>query len=279
MRDEQTGDSKGFGFVSYTRPDEAANALYHMNGAPVQGEFGLSPAITVRFHEPRNYASIFTKARDRQAGPRQRGGSFDEGNLIEDITRRVKGMSPPSSPRSSTYGSPDHAALRPLSMSSSSSGSSSPPTGVQPLSPGTMTPATEKDRLSAGLEKVEKVKAEQRAGILDLLMSLRRLPVHRSALTHLLRQRRRIELVSQSRSYTGSLLTPRQYAYSTLMYLWRNPLRLSLFSIPRSPISKRWLPLMTVLKHRMAQQLAILSLHWPKCLPRRSSSWRVSHLL
>lgn len=172
MRDEQTGDSKGYGFVSFSRPEEAANALTHMNGAPIVGDFGTSTAITVRFHEPRNYTSIFTKAKERSAGPRQRGASFDGEGLVEDITRRVRGLSPPSSPRSSVYGSPDGHPLRPLSMSSSSSGDVSPRFAAPSIS-GTITPITEKDKLAAALEKVDAVPAENKAQIVDLLLSLR----------------------------------------------------------------------------------------------------------
>lgn len=53
MRDEQTGNSKGFGFVSFTRTEDAAAAQITMDGQPLEGQFGRAAAILVRFHEPK----------------------------------------------------------------------------------------------------------------------------------------------------------------------------------------------------------------------------------
>lgn len=48
MTNPQTGQSKGYGFVSYGKSEEAAAALHEMNGAML----GSRP-LTVAYHEPR----------------------------------------------------------------------------------------------------------------------------------------------------------------------------------------------------------------------------------
>lgn len=48
MREEETGNSRGFGFVSFTQPDEAARALAQMNGSLLG-----TKNIVVRLHEPK----------------------------------------------------------------------------------------------------------------------------------------------------------------------------------------------------------------------------------
>lgn len=53
MRDENTGDSKGFGFVSFSRPEDAAAAKTAMDNQPLHGQHGSSASIVVRFHEPK----------------------------------------------------------------------------------------------------------------------------------------------------------------------------------------------------------------------------------
>ena len=61
-----------------------------MDGAPIHGTHATSACVTVRFHEPKK----FKEARPRSyTGPRHRSGSFDAQNLLEDVTRRISGMS------------------------------------------------------------------------------------------------------------------------------------------------------------------------------------------
>jgi len=48
MRDQETGNSKGFGFVSYTNPEEAERAKSSMNNKTLG-----SKQIVVRLHEPK----------------------------------------------------------------------------------------------------------------------------------------------------------------------------------------------------------------------------------
>lgn len=46
--DNGHGPSRGFGFVSYQQPEQAAHALQSMNGQVIRGK-----QIQVRFHEPK----------------------------------------------------------------------------------------------------------------------------------------------------------------------------------------------------------------------------------
>lgn len=55
MRDDHTGISKEFGFVSYTRQDEAANALTAMDGTRLVGGNGVGKNVVVRLHEPKRF--------------------------------------------------------------------------------------------------------------------------------------------------------------------------------------------------------------------------------
>ena len=95
MRDEHTGLSKEFGFVSYTRAEDAAMAQQAMNGQGLDTTQGMTQAITVRFHEPKKQRISSYGVKRAYGMPREREGSFDsQQNMTEDIVRRVSGMSP-----------------------------------------------------------------------------------------------------------------------------------------------------------------------------------------
>lgn len=55
MRNEQTKQSKEFGFVSYSDPNDASKALAAMDGSAVTGKSGVSCTIKVNFHEPKRF--------------------------------------------------------------------------------------------------------------------------------------------------------------------------------------------------------------------------------
>lgn len=76
MRDDRTGLSKEFGFVSFSREDEAAKAQAAMDGALLGNR-----VIAAKFHEPKK----FREARIRPAG------AMDA--TTEDVERRLANLS------------------------------------------------------------------------------------------------------------------------------------------------------------------------------------------
>ena len=89
MRDDRTGLSKEFGFVSFTRDEEAAKAQSTMDGAIISGSGGSGRPIIARFHEPKK----FREARTR---PTPTSGDLD------DVARRL-----------ATLASDHHSQVRP----------------------------------------------------------------------------------------------------------------------------------------------------------------------
>lgn len=68
MRNDQTGVSKEFGFVSFTTPAEASAALIGMDGAKLVGVEGRGKHIVVRLHEPKKFREGRLKQRYSGAG-------------------------------------------------------------------------------------------------------------------------------------------------------------------------------------------------------------------
>ncbi|KAM7524626.1 hypothetical protein LguiA_014528 [Lonicera macranthoides] len=83
-RDYYTGEPRGFGFVQYVDPDDAAEAKYQMNGQILLGR-----ELTVVFAEENRKKPSEMRARERV-----RGRSYD------------RGRSPPRYSRSPRYGQP-----------------------------------------------------------------------------------------------------------------------------------------------------------------------------
>ena len=75
MRDERTGLSREFGFVSFSSPQEAATARAAMDGAVVLGSSGMGKEAVVRFHEPKN-------KRDSRRGSGAIGLPLDFGPIL-----------------------------------------------------------------------------------------------------------------------------------------------------------------------------------------------------
>jgi polyadenylate-binding protein len=83
MRDDKTGLSKEFGFVSYQKDDEAAQALKAMDGSTLTGATGGSSTIVVRLHEPKRFR-----------GPRLQNQFSNSGQAgVDDITARFGTLS------------------------------------------------------------------------------------------------------------------------------------------------------------------------------------------
>ncbi|CAN6306481.1 unnamed protein product [Urochloa humidicola] len=68
-RDYYTGDPRGFGFIQYSDPDDAADAKYHMDG-----QMFLGREITVVFAEENRKKPSEMRSRERVSG---RGRSYD----------------------------------------------------------------------------------------------------------------------------------------------------------------------------------------------------------
>ena len=69
MRNEQTGQSKEFGFVSFTTPAEAHAALLAMDGQRISGLDGQGKAVIVRLHEPKKFREGRLRQRYSTGGP------------------------------------------------------------------------------------------------------------------------------------------------------------------------------------------------------------------
>ncbi|KIJ38954.1 hypothetical protein M422DRAFT_175807 [Sphaerobolus stellatus SS14] len=97
MRDE-TGRSRGFGFVSFQQPDQAAHALQIMNGM-VLG----SKQLVVRLHEPKQLRQEKLAHRFANTGhPRTRSGSGATSPTPSEGGESVWGRSSPGGPVSPT---------------------------------------------------------------------------------------------------------------------------------------------------------------------------------
>ncbi|KAK4691796.1 hypothetical protein P7C70_g9266, partial [Phenoliferia sp. Uapishka_3] len=150
MRNESTGLSKEFGFVSFETPIEAHNAMVGMDGQKLFGEDGAGKNCVVRLHEPKRFREGRLKMRFSETGGI---GVGEEGLASLSLVD-----SPDRSPQGSVY-----------DPSRSISGDF-PAAFVAPESPSpASTPLSEEERLLAAVRKID----EERAGeIVGLLMGL-----------------------------------------------------------------------------------------------------------
>lgn len=86
------GQSRGFGFVSYQQPEQAAHALQSMNGQIVGGK-----QIQVRFHEPKQLRQ--EKLAQRFADAAGVGGRRRSGSSSPAISDVGEISNPPERPR------------------------------------------------------------------------------------------------------------------------------------------------------------------------------------
>lgn len=152
MRDERTGLSREFGFVSFSSPHEAANARQTMDGAVLLGSSGMGKEAVVRFHEPKN-------KRDSRGAHR-----LSAGQIIYPIESQM------TIPLSQYEASPPIGSIglvsAPVSRNvSSSSSSASPPPNVLPL------PSTEQERMLAAVKR-EVADRARHGQFTELLMTL-----------------------------------------------------------------------------------------------------------
>jgi polyadenylate-binding protein len=87
MRDDKTGLSKEFGFVSYQREDEASQALKAMDNTTLTSAQGGSSTVVVRLHEPKRFRE--TRLQNRFASA---GGAFGTAG-VDDINARFGTLS------------------------------------------------------------------------------------------------------------------------------------------------------------------------------------------
>lgn len=86
----QTNQSRGYGFVSYSRPDEAVYALNQMNGVTV-----ASKPIIVAFHEPKKprVLPLSPKSPSESSSsfpdPSSDSSAHDKGDLYQDIYNSI----------------------------------------------------------------------------------------------------------------------------------------------------------------------------------------------
>lgn len=78
----ENGQSRGFGFVSYQQPEQAAHALHTMNGQTFGGK-----QIQVRFHEPKQLRQEKLAQRFAEGGMRRTSGSTSPALSENDGTR------------------------------------------------------------------------------------------------------------------------------------------------------------------------------------------------
>jgi polyadenylate-binding protein len=97
MRDQDTGNSKGFGFVSYTSPEEADKAKNSMHGKTLG-----TKQIVVRLHEPKklreaklaNHFNGSTSPSESRA-PSRRNSDFYNINTVNEFGQEdLSGLAP-----------------------------------------------------------------------------------------------------------------------------------------------------------------------------------------
>ncbi|EMD35479.1 hypothetical protein CERSUDRAFT_116224 [Gelatoporia subvermispora B] len=99
MRNEN-GESRGFGFVSYQTPDQAAAAMHAMNGMLLGNK-----QLVVRLHEPKQLRQEKLAARFGGHNGHPRNGSGATSPTASEAGESYAGWASPS-PRHSTLGSP-----------------------------------------------------------------------------------------------------------------------------------------------------------------------------
>ncbi|GAA5959211.1 hypothetical protein JCM21900_004262 [Sporobolomyces salmonicolor] len=180
MRDERTGRSKEFGFVSYREPEQAALALRTMDGKRVREKF-----ITVRLHEPKklregrrtSYVDLPTTASpagSAYGGTANEAAAEDGSASVQEVEQGMANLMTTPSQRSPK---PTHATL-PSSVVAGGVAVPGSPASLQqplaaappagPLSPSS-APVSERDRLMA---EVEKLAPERCQEIVELIEGL-----------------------------------------------------------------------------------------------------------
>ncbi|KAL8279783.1 hypothetical protein RQP46_007878 [Phenoliferia psychrophenolica] len=152
MRNDATGQSKEFGFVSFTTPIEAHAALRGMDGQMVVGSTGEGKPVVVRLHEPKKFREGRLRARYSSNGDEEIDGRFQG--------LSVGAESPLQSPSGSVY-----APNESYPSSSPEPSQQSPLPSISPP----ITPLSEQDRLLAAVRKLEPSQASE---IVELLMGL-----------------------------------------------------------------------------------------------------------
>ncbi|XP_073022156.1 serine/arginine-rich SC35-like splicing factor SCL30A isoform X2 [Primulina eburnea] len=122
-RDYHTGEPRGFGFVQYVDPADAAEAKYEMDGQPMQGR-----ELTVVFAEEnrKKPGEMRHRERGRSNSPRERRGGRDRRSYSRSP---VQEHSPPNDGPRNLNGSP----ARRRSSYGSRSRSQSPDRGYSPV--------------------------------------------------------------------------------------------------------------------------------------------------
>ncbi|GAA5890483.1 hypothetical protein JCM5296_005059 [Sporobolomyces johnsonii] len=180
MRDERTGRSKEFGFVSYREPEQAALALRTMDGKRVKEKF-----ITVRLHEPKklregrrtSYVEVPTAvspAGSAYEGTANGAAAKDGSASVHEVEQGMAKLMAPPSQRSPK---PTHATLPSSVVAGGVAVPGSPDSPQQPLAAAppagppspSSAPASERDRLMAEVEKLEPQRCQE---IVELIEGL-----------------------------------------------------------------------------------------------------------
>ncbi|KAL7317256.1 hypothetical protein PS15m_003640 [Mucor circinelloides] len=113
MKNAQTKQSKGFGFVSFSKTDEAQKAKHEMNG-----EFILSKPVIVAFHEPKKAREADVNVSPTQStfngASRQQIATSVSPHLVQHQQQhqhQYNRLSPPPPPTPSFTSSPSHQNL------------------------------------------------------------------------------------------------------------------------------------------------------------------------
>lgn len=113
MKNAQTKQSKGFGFVSFSKADEAQKAKHEMNG-----EFILSKPVIVAFHEPKKAREADVNVSPTQStfngASRQQIATSVSPHLVQHQQQhqhQYNRLSPPPPPTPSFTSSPSHQNL------------------------------------------------------------------------------------------------------------------------------------------------------------------------
>ncbi|BGP31618.1 hypothetical protein JCM10296v2_003390 [Rhodotorula toruloides] len=154
--DPLTQRSKGFGFVSFEKVEDARRALEGVDGMQVGGR-----RVTVRVHERRE---VRRERLEREFAAKEKAGG---GKGVEEVQRGMEGLSTgPTTPSSSSP-----RAFKPVSPFSPSDAPSTPP---QPPSQTKSNEESEHDRLVRAVGEVlgDEVGAEKRAEVVRLIEGL-----------------------------------------------------------------------------------------------------------
>ncbi|GAA6064410.1 hypothetical protein JCM10212_001234 [Sporobolomyces blumeae] len=148
MTDPVTGQSKEFGFVSFTTADEARNALNEMDGKRIEARY-----VTVRVHEPKKVRQGRLSGATGQNGTRV----SDSGDALDEATTRIENLS-------TTDTSPTPQLLHAIEQTPDAGrASSSPPPPSAVANP----PPSEHDRLVSAVRDITLDKVGEVVALLE----------------------------------------------------------------------------------------------------------------